>query len=1079
MLNRILLVLSFCVAIGTFSQTPTVLDLPAGSQEGFVQTGPETAVFTLFVPNIPYVYLKGDFTGWNNSLMNITPDGNYHWKELQGLSSGQEYRYQYVVGENAVESADPYSEKILDPWNDQFISDQVYPGLIDYPQQANYSVSAFRMNAPEFVWGDEGFTAPARNKLNIYELLVRDFTDERSYQGVLDRLDYLENLGINAIELMPCAEFDGNESWGYSTNFFMAPDKYYGPKRKLQELINECHQRGIAVIMDVVYNHSFGLNPQVRIYNDAADGFGAVSSNNPWLNTIATHPFNVGTDYNHESGNTRKFVKDAMSYWLQEFHLDGFRFDLSKGFTQNNSLGNVGAWNQYDQSRVNILNDYASHVWSSHPDTYLILEHLSDNPEEQALAGAGFLIWGGMHTDFKNAAMGYGSNLEYASYQNRGYAFANLINYMVSHDEERLMYECLNFGNNFNGYNITDEATALKRMELVHTFFLSIPGPKMMWMFDELGYDLSINDCGNGTNSEDCRTANKPVLWNYAEEPGRVSLYKTIKALNYIRNNHEVIHTSNFNIAGDGFQKRINLYGSDMNMVVIGNFDVVTGFMSPNFSQTGTWYNYMTGESFEVSNTNETWTLAPGEFYILTDQQLPTPDLDGSTSIFSTEGCTDPDAVNYDVAAEGDDGSCQYQLTFRVGTQGLTVAPSGINIAGSFQGWDPASTVMTEVSPDVWEHSITVNSSQTVSFKYINGNDWPQSETVPEECGVSDGFGGFNRSLVTAAGDEVIPVHCLSSCALCASPDVDVTFRVDMTNEMVSADGVRVTGNFLSEAGETADWLPAGLLLADDNEDQVYELTVQLQGNFEYQYKILNGIGFEFQEASTNLSECGISDGFDGFNRTVEVEFENVVTETFCFEECIACSEVSDGMVDVTFRVDMFNEEISASGVHLAGNFQGWDPSATAMINTSASLWELTVSVPENLVIEYKFINGTAWGEDELIPIECAQNNNRFFNLGMEDVVLDLVCFRECQACAGCTNELATNYNPNANTDNGSCEISPENYCGDCTIWDEASQACIQNPECTAKCPGDINNDGVVTVGDLSGFLAAFGTVCE
>ena len=97
------------------------MDLPNGAAEGFTQSGPGTAILTFFAPGQPYIYVKGDFTNWNNSLMNITPDGNYHWKEISNLNQGEEYRYQYVVGVNGIESADPYSSKILDEWNDQYI----------------------------------------------------------------------------------------------------------------------------------------------------------------------------------------------------------------------------------------------------------------------------------------------------------------------------------------------------------------------------------------------------------------------------------------------------------------------------------------------------------------------------------------------------------------------------------------------------------------------------------------------------------------------------------------------------------------------------------------------------------------------------------------------------------------------------------------------------------------------------------------------------------------------------------------------------------------------------------------------
>ncbi|NOZ04318.1 MAG: hypothetical protein GXO92_06915 [FCB group bacterium] len=100
----------------------------------------------------------------------------------------------------------------------------------------------------------------------IYELLVRDFIDRHDYQTLIDTLDYLEKLGINAIELMPINEFEGNSSWGYNPSFYFAPDKYYGTRQDLKLFIDECHRRGIAVIMDIVLNHTYGQSPLVSGY---------------------------------------------------------------------------------------------------------------------------------------------------------------------------------------------------------------------------------------------------------------------------------------------------------------------------------------------------------------------------------------------------------------------------------------------------------------------------------------------------------------------------------------------------------------------------------------------------------------------------------------------------------------------------------------------------------------------------------------------------------------------------------------------------------------------------------------------
>ena len=179
---------------------------------------------------------------------------------------------------------------------------------------------------------------------------------------------------------MPVNEFEGNNSWGYNPSFYFAPDKNYGTKAQLKAFIDECHQRGIAVIMDIALNHSFGENPQVQMYfNSSVGDWGQPSSDNPWFNEMPTHDFNVGYDYNHDSPYTKAFCKRVLKHWVDNYHIDGFRLDLSKGFTQNYTLGDINSWSLYDQSRIDILTDYANYIWNNSPDTYFILEHFAEN----------------------------------------------------------------------------------------------------------------------------------------------------------------------------------------------------------------------------------------------------------------------------------------------------------------------------------------------------------------------------------------------------------------------------------------------------------------------------------------------------------------------------------------------------------------------------------------------------------------------------------------------------------------------------------------------------------------------------
>ncbi|TGE08854.1 T9SS type A sorting domain-containing protein [Hymenobacter fodinae] len=617
-------------------------ELPTGARKDGVTylNGGTSAVLSLTAPGKESIYVIGDFNNWQ-------PDAAYQlkktsatdaengrwWVQIDGLTAGQEYAYQFLVNETQ-RVADPYAEKQLDSENDKYIPAVTYPNLKPYPTQTSSGIaSVLQSNAPSYAFQATNFQRPKREDMVVYELLPRDFIARHDYQTLSDTLKYLQRLGVNVIELMPVNEFEGNESWGYNVSFYFAPDKYYGPKNELKRFIDECHKRGIAVVLDMVLNQSFGQSPMVQMYFDGDKP----AANNPWFNRDATHPFNVGYDFNHESAYTKYFSKRVMEYWLKEYNIDGYRFDLSKGFTQKVTT-EAGAWSQYDQSRVNIWKEYHDFLVSVDPNVYPILEHLGNNDEEKALSDMGLMLWGKMTDNYNEATMGYvnsKADLSYGYYGagqgGRGWSKPNLVTYMESHDEERLMYKNLAFGNAAGTYNIKNLATALARQELAAAFFFTVPGPKMIWQFGEVGYDKSIFSCPDGTvpqpyGTDNCKLGNKLPEWNYYKDADRRHLYDVYRSLIALKVQEPVFENpASYTQSMNGGVKTIQLTDPRLNVTIVGNFDVQSATVVPNFQSAGTWYNYLTGEPLVVTNTAAPLTLAPGQYAVYTSRKISVP----------------------------------------------------------------------------------------------------------------------------------------------------------------------------------------------------------------------------------------------------------------------------------------------------------------------------------------------------------------------------------------------------------------------------------------------------------------------
>ena len=545
------------------------------------------------------------------------------WITLTGLNPDKQYKFQYQLGYGSdvtVTTFDPYTEILYDRSNDQWISSSTYPGLAEEYGDTHYGrdngfVSAFKINRDEYDWKVEDYDIEDKNDLIIYELLVRDFTDnaygEGSIKAAMGQLDYLETLGVNAIELMPVQEFDGNDSWGYGTHAYFAMDKAYGTRTDYKAFIDACHQRGMAVILDVVYNHATGAHPYAAMYWDGANN--KTASNNPWFNVDAPHQWSVYHDWNHSNPMVREHVKRNLTYLMTEYKIDGFRFDLTKGFTQT-------AGESYDQKRVDWLKEYNAHIQSVDDDAVMICEHFVDD-ENWELGQAGIKVWRNMNHSYTKAMKRDMSVADFTGTTNTfndsgmmgdWQTFGQYIGYQESHDEQRTNYE----GQwDYTGASI-DFATRIERAKLNAAFFLLSPGPKMIWQFGEIGYDISIDENGR-TGKKPCKTA------EYMAVAERQALYDTYAMLIKFRKDNPRFFDYDVNFrwyVGSGEQTGRYLFarnGDGQHFALFGNFGKGSQSIGVSLPEgVDEWYQYDNPNAVWKGSSHTT-TMNEGQFYLL------------------------------------------------------------------------------------------------------------------------------------------------------------------------------------------------------------------------------------------------------------------------------------------------------------------------------------------------------------------------------------------------------------------------------------------------------------------------------
>ena len=651
------------------------LALPTGMVDGinYNASDPTKATLVVNLPFKSFVYVAGNFNDWQPTVAYAMKKDNAsgstkYWLELTGLTPGQYYAYQYWIGDvvnlpagspSIVKTADPYSKLLLSPFDDpEIVTLGVYPGLPVYDdvapgQQREVTVLQTGPSAWwNYTWSaaSTNFVKPKKKDLTIYEVLVRDFDANRTYQDLINRIDYFKNLKINAIQLMPVMEFEGNMSWGYNTVFHMAADKRYGSPAKLKEFVDLCHQNGIAVILDIALNHVFGRSPLERIWMLDTDNDGWANTNangerttseNPYINLTPRHSYNVGSDINHfrttgPGGDViTPFVAQTIKTWIQDYKIDGFRWDLTKGFTNSCSSGDEGCTNSYLADRVAKLKQYADIQWTYDPNFLVIFEHLGTGgsaTEETEWANylrsgdtKGIMQWRKMTDPYANLLKG-----NYADLSAVADATTNrFIGYAESHDEERVGYKAFNEAGQTQG----NLAKILQRFPAMGSVFLLVPGPKMIWHFAELGNTASLWTCNNGVvsySAPDCKLDTKPQLqWvnNWMGDAARLNVYTNWAKMIDLKKTEAVFENGQFgwNLSATG-SPRLDVWTSTTQTAALSYVFVRTNFSdntlntSAGFPFTGTWYNLMDNSNVNVTDTGMNISIETGGFRVYGNQ---------------------------------------------------------------------------------------------------------------------------------------------------------------------------------------------------------------------------------------------------------------------------------------------------------------------------------------------------------------------------------------------------------------------------------------------------------------------------
>lgn len=546
---------SFDIAFPGQSQAETY---PGGTPRmGAVKNIDGTVTFCLAAPGKTSVMLVPSwddykFLGKNMMKYQDYQGNRYFWITVDGLADNEWYPYYFVV-DDTYKVADPYAHLILDCYNDRYLSKTIWPDRPQYPHEkfSDVMLGVYRGDIDEYEFSD--FTIPDHDNLVIYELLFRDFTGNEgvasangTVRKAIEKIPYLKDLGVNAVELMPIMEFNGNNSWGYNTNNYMALDKAYGSPKDMRDFVAECHRHGIAVILDIVFNQSDGKHPWYQMYD---------IDTNPFYNKEAPHKYNVLNDWNQDYGLVAQHWVDVLTYWMEAYKVDGFRFDLVKGLGTNESYGSNQNTDSYNPTRVAKMKELHAAIAAVNPKAIHINELLGDATEDKAMGADGQLNWNKVCDGSYQYAMGWddksGDTRGFAASQ-WGRVIGQTVDYAESHDEPRVANKLKTGGHSSVKYSVANpKSTSVRRLGSVAAQMLMCPGSKMIWQFGELAADDN-----QGSDLEKLR----PIApkWDHLDVAARAALHDNYRALCNMRLKNNDMFTGEATLVMTGFENNLS-----------------------------------------------------------------------------------------------------------------------------------------------------------------------------------------------------------------------------------------------------------------------------------------------------------------------------------------------------------------------------------------------------------------------------------------------------------------------------------------------------------------------------------------
>jgi 1,4-alpha-glucan branching enzyme len=537
--------------------------------------------FKLFAPHNKQAALVGCFSEWEDIPMQKDEDGYFRTTvELEDGSYQYKFRVQsrswFLEPDEWVTITDPYATEVID----------------DESQNSVIRIKEGDRILDTYVWQHDDQPLPQNHELIIYEMHIGDFSGGEDdpyprgqYQHVIEKLDYLCELGINAIELMPMMEFPGDYSWGYNPRHFFASESSYGSSADLKHLVDECHARGVRVIMDGIFNHSEASSPLTQIDHDY------------WYHHSPRDPENSwGPEFNYEHYDEAfdvhpawKFIGDVVRFWIQEYHIDGIRYDAARQLANYDFMYWI-----VDQTRQA----------ASMKPFYNVAEHI---PETTDITNGDGPMDGCWHESFYHTLKQHicGDTFDLEELKNaldgkrQGYmGTVNMVNYLSSHDHRRLMLEL--------GDRDVFEEAAFTRIKLGLALLLTAVGVPLILMGEEFG---EYNPMQPDSSKLD---------WTLLSNDSNEGLLHYCSGLVHLRKSNHALYTENLEFFHEDPESKVLAYtrwnDEGARVVVVANFSdqFLKDYTIPNFPQAGTWHEW-TG-NYDVEAHDDQLTLDLGEY---------------------------------------------------------------------------------------------------------------------------------------------------------------------------------------------------------------------------------------------------------------------------------------------------------------------------------------------------------------------------------------------------------------------------------------------------------------------------------